>query len=356
MQAFWLTYNATLTALDGAEAASFETIGEDQIIPLVAGRTELNVVNPNFLNVPVTIRLFGPNGQIAPAVSRTLPDVGGFQSQVASLFGSVEMAEARYLRITTTGAKIVSSALIRDYLVPEESLVVNAVNVTATTELTFPHVINGSLGATNYTTVLGITNTSTSSQTVTIVFRPDSGSPVTANRTLPAGGSLRETAESLFALPADFRNGWVTVAGTAAVTGFAAYSDSVAGGLAVVPPATAQTKFFFSHIANGPPQWQTGVALANASAMTSTVDVFAMTPSGSLLGSARISLDPGRKIARVLDELIPQTAGVNAGFVFLTSTVPIHGIQLFYTRDLKVLSNVSAAKLLPGVAYIPPSP
>jgi hypothetical protein len=356
MQAFWLTYNGSLTSLDGADAAGYDTIGEDQIIPLAAGQTELNIINPNFLNVPVTIRLFGANGQMGPTITRTLPNAGAFQAQVPGLFGSVDMAEARYLRITSTGAKIASSAVIRGYLVPEESLVVNGVNVSGGTNLTFPHVINGSLGAANYTTVLGITNMSPSSQIVSVEFHPDSGSAITAERTLPGGASLRETAASLFVLPADFRSGWVRVVGSAAVAGFAAYADSVGGGLAVVPPGTAQTKFFFSHIANGPPQWQTGIALVNASASPAAVDVFALTPSGSLLGGSNISLDPGRKAARVLDELIPQTSGVNAGFVFVSSNVPIQGIQLFYTRDLKVLSNVAAGKLVPGVAYVPPTP
>jgi hypothetical protein len=60
MQAFWLTYNADLTAMDGAEAAGYDTIGTDQIIPLVAAQTELNLINPNFLNVQTNIRLFGP--------------------------------------------------------------------------------------------------------------------------------------------------------------------------------------------------------------------------------------------------------------------------------------------------------
>jgi hypothetical protein len=72
MQAFWLTYNGELTSLDGAEAVSYDGIGADQIIPFVAGQAELNVINPNFFTVPFTIRLFGSNGALADAVTRTL--------------------------------------------------------------------------------------------------------------------------------------------------------------------------------------------------------------------------------------------------------------------------------------------
>ena len=44
MDAFWLTYDAEMTYLDGGEAAQVETTGADQVIPLVAGDTELTVL------------------------------------------------------------------------------------------------------------------------------------------------------------------------------------------------------------------------------------------------------------------------------------------------------------------------
>jgi hypothetical protein len=92
------------------------------------------------------------------------------------------------------------------------------------------------------------------------------------------------------------------------------------------------------------------------------VEVYALNASGGLLGgganvaTARFTLQPGTKVAKVIDEFIPQTQDVNGGFVYVTADVPIIGIELFYPRDLKVLSNVAAARLVPGVAYRPPSP
>src|SRR6185295_20195255 len=110
---------------DGAQAVSYDAIGADQIIPLVAGQTELNVINPNFLTLSVTIRIFGTNGALAPAVTRSLPVAGALQSSVSELFPGVDIAQARYLRIGTDNAMIASSAVIRGYLVPTESLVIN---------------------------------------------------------------------------------------------------------------------------------------------------------------------------------------------------------------------------------------
>ena len=77
MQAFWLTYDAKLTYLDGAEAAQYENTGSDQIIPLVAGDTELNVVCLSGLRslTPITIRLFGSDGSAGhPDFARAVRD------------------------------------------------------------------------------------------------------------------------------------------------------------------------------------------------------------------------------------------------------------------------------------------
>jgi len=69
-------------------------------------------------------------------------------------------------------------------------------------------------------------------------------------------------------------------------------------------------------------------------------------------------LEAGQKIAKAVHELIPETRGINSGFIYVKSTnaVPLYGIELFYTVDLKVLSNVSAGKLVDLIKYAPPSP
>jgi hypothetical protein len=41
--------------------------------------------------------------------------------------------------------------------------------------------------------------------------------------------------------------------------------------------------------------------------------------------------------------------------VFISSDVAVHGLELFYSADLKVLANV-AAGVHEGEAYVPPLP
>src|SRR5262245_15130683 len=355
-QAFWLNYDSGITFLDGAEADQLDTIGPDQIIPLVAGQAELNVINPNGIKVPITIRLFGENGELAPAFTSELPIAGGLQMQTASIFPTVDMTQARYIRIRTPGAPIGCLVLIRGFLVPGESAVVNGSNVATRNEVNFPHVINGALAGSSYTTVIGVTNLAAFDQSVSITFHPSEGNPITIVRNIPSNGALRDTAQSLFGLPPTFQSGWVSITGTSALTAAAAYADSISGSLAAVPGSFPQTNLFLMHIANGSPQWQTGMALSNPGSTPANIEISALNPSGSLIGRAFLFLGPGQKIANVLHELIPQARGINGGFVYIRSTngVPLCGMELFYTEDQRVLSNIAAGRLVPGVAFSPP--
>jgi hypothetical protein len=87
------------------------------------------------------------------------------------------------------------------------------------------------------------------------------------------------------------------------------------------------------------------------------VEVFAITPAGTLIGrSGPIVIAAGDKIARLLSEWIPQTQtrASDGGFVYIRSNVPIYGIELFFRRDLRVLSNVPAFVLGPNEIFTPP--
>jgi hypothetical protein len=364
LQGFWLNYNSALTFLDGAEAAGTAV---DQVVPLVAGTTEINVANPNGSANSVTLRIFGEAGtELATAATQNINANGVFQGNVAAIFPGVVIANARYLRVTGS-LPVASAAVIKGFLVPTESAVVNGIDKTSTlTQANFPHVISGTGAGGNYTTVVGVTNLSGSAQTITISFTPKAGgAPLNVNRQLAPNGALRDTAQNIFSFnPSVFQEGWIRVSGTAPLTGFVAYSDSVAGGLAVVlVQDTPRTTLLFAHIADLTP-WSTGIALLNTNSTAATVEVYAMTPDGVLIGgadnvaTARFTIQPNAKEAKLLSELVPatQTRTSDGGFVFVRSNVPLFGIELFFTRNLNILSNVAAGTLAPGITFTPPTP
>src|SRR4029077_14076395 len=120
----------------------------------------------------------------------------------------------------------------------------------------------------NWRSLLGLTNLSTtSSNDVLITFVSESGAIVrSSQQTLAPNGALRFAARDLFGLTSGFVNGWVGVTSTSGLplTGYIAYAETTAAGVAVVPPQKhAQPNLLFAHIADLPP-WFTGLALLNA--------------------------------------------------------------------------------------------
>src|SRR5262249_33444982 len=154
---------------------------------------------------------------------------------------------------------------------------------------------------------------------------------------------------------------WLKVTGTAAITGFTAYGDAVGGALGVVGAGPARTQMLFAHIADGGAfkagnPWATGMVFLNTGSSAANFDVYAMTGDGDLVGSAtNMQLAAGKRVVTQLHDLIPAVLGRNGGFIFVRSnnSVPLIGIELFYTSDVTILSNVAAGAVAAGITYTP---
>jgi hypothetical protein len=361
LQGFWLGGDFT-TFTDGAEAAPSAS---DLIFPLVASDTEVNIANTAGTPVAVTISLRQADGTELGSATQTIAGMGLFQSAASTLFSGADLTQATHVRMTAE-TSISATAIVNGFLVSPSWGAVNGVDAEGTaTELNFAHVISGAGGGGNWLTQIGVTNLMSSSNNVTITFNPLSGSSTSVQRTIAANGSLRESAETLFSFPSsEFQDGWVQVTGSPAITGFVAYADSTAGGLAIVPAQqSALTEMVFAHIAQQT-GWLTGVALLNTSATTADVEIYAMNPDGTLIGGAQDSpaaaftLAPGTKIAKLLNDPWIPNAQTNGGFVFVrtTNSVPLFGIELFFLSNLALLSNVAPGALATGITYTPPAP
>ncbi len=361
LQGFWLGGDFT-TFTDGAEAAPSAT---GLVFPLVADDTEINLVNTAETPADVTISLRQADGTELATTDETISGMGVFRDQASAAFPGVDLSEATHIQLSATTA-ISATAIVDGFLVSPSWGVVNGVDSSATTtELNFAHVIAGAGGGGNWLTQVGVTNLTASSNNITITFNPLEGLPVTVQRTIAANGGLRESTETLFGFPStEFQDGWVRVTSALPTTGFVAYADTVAGGLAIVPvQGTPLTQMLFAHIAQAT-GWLTGIALLNTSNTAAEVEVFAMNPNGTLIGGtldspdAAFTLAPGEKIARLLDDPWIPAAKTNGGFVFVRTAndVPLYGIELFFLTNLALLSNVSPGALAPGIDYTPPTP
>jgi hypothetical protein len=361
LQGFWFAGDFVSFA-DGAEAAPSST---ELVLPLINPGSEIDITNTGTTDVTLLLDLLGTDGfDLAMPLPQRLPPKGFLKADMSSLFtGLNDYSLPSHMRITCgcTATAFAATVVARDLVAAPSWSVSNGVPVSsAATTIFFPRLVEGPQGAAIWRSVLGITNLSTtSSNNVTITFSSELGGVVRTNQqTLPPNGGLRFGARDLFAITSGFQSGWVRVTSTSGlpVTGYIAVGDLVGSGVAVVPPQQdAQANLLFTHIADLPP-WLTGIALLNTNTAAANIDVFAITPNGSLIGSTSFSLGAGANTARLLRELIPQTQTrtSDGGFVFVRSTLPIYGIELFFLRNLQVIGNVAAGRLGPGITFVPP--
>jgi subtilisin family serine protease len=358
LQGLWLGGD-WVNFTDGAEAAPENPANASLILPLVTPLTEVHVANLSTATSSLTFSIFRTTGALlASSVTRNVPAQGVFRSTLAELFPTANLANAATVRVVGS-QRLAALSVTSDYPEGPSWTILNAVNASSpTTQANFPHVVHGLQGATTWTSIVGITNLhSFQSQTVSLIFTPLTGAPVTVTRTIPAMGALRESAGTLFNLSSGFVAGSVRATGTLPLTGFIAYGFDGVGSAAVVPvQATARTSMIFAHVANGP-GWSTGLALLNTTTTTANVQIYVMRRSGTLVGLASVTLEPGANLAKLVTELVPAAAH-DDGFVYVRTTngVPIYGLELFFSRDVRVMANVAAGVIDPLITYIPPVP
>src|SRR5262245_4535807 len=185
MQAFWLTYDSSVTFLDGAEAAQIDTIGTVQTIPFVTGITELNLISlQSAITTSVTIHVFGTDRELAAPSVRRLPPAGALRAPLADIFPNVDLSGALSVQVVSPDAAIVATALVRGVQRGSDVGVVNGLNGVSGTEIIFPHIVNGVASNAEYTTAIGVINASDAPQTVTITFNPETGSGIAVTRVL----------------------------------------------------------------------------------------------------------------------------------------------------------------------------
>ncbi|HYR91212.1 MAG TPA: hypothetical protein VE422_44565 [Terriglobia bacterium] len=355
LQGFWMAGDWA-TFMDGADAASSSP---ELVVSIVTSQTELHMANTGTNPVVAQVRVYGEDGlQLAPPVIQVIPPKGFFKSDVSTLFPFLNLAIATHLKLTCVNP-FAALVIVHNFIAGPSWAVVNAVPSSQPfTNLSFPQVVDGTVGGANWTSVMGLTNLSTSAANdLTLTFTAQDG--VTTRSvmlSLSPNGAIRSNARILFDLPPGFQSGWVKVTGSLPISGFVAYADTVAAGVAVTAgQSEGQTNLLFAHIADLSPWW-TGLALLNPNVRSANVEIFALNPDGSLIGGARFELKGSTKVARLLSEWTPQTQTrtTDGGYIFIRSDAPIYGTEVFFSRSLLILANVAAGKIAPGITYVPP--
>jgi hypothetical protein len=358
LRGFWMTGDG-LTVGDKFDS---ETASSELILPFITVNSEITVVNTGSRNTTIRIKLYNVKGrQVADPVVRVIPPKGVFRAPATTLFTPPDWSLVTHAKISS-GAPAIAAVQVRDSFVGS-LLFVNAVSVMASpSTIVFPHVLQGQIGSSGYITTLGITNLSSSSQTMTLTFYPADGAPPqTIQRTFPGNGSVRASASAIFGFGDEFRLGWVNVSAPRGAVGFASNADVAQGASAFTPGMSRpESTFIFGYIAAVPPSW-TGLTVVNPGTTTAAVDLFAIAPDGTLIGGAddtseaHFSIPPEGKTSGLLTEFIPKTQllRTNGGFIFVRSSVPLYPLALSFNGNQDMLSIVPEFDL-PPAGYDPP--
>jgi hypothetical protein len=366
LQGLWLSGDfVNLNRGDGAVAASLVT---DQVFPWVPVLAELSIANPNTFPIAVTIKGFNEAGAEIGTHTRMLAAKGITRLDAWSI---VQTGILSYMRVRGTAQ--FASAVVLKATSSLDNAVQNGIDVSSVpadaTTLIFPHFVDGLPGTLDYESMLAVVNLSDSrALNLRFQFFPESGgAPVESEHLLSPLSVLRGIAADFFAYREfGFQNGYVRVEADGPIAGVVVYGFSGDGGETIAPAQwNPLTSLLFAHIADLPP-WDTGIALQNPSDADAIVEVFAIDQTGTLIGgganvpTARFTLPAGGKTAKLLSELIPQTQTRtdDGGYVFVrtANSLPVHALQLIFTRNLQILTTIPGGGLPPGMIYVPPNP
>src|SRR5262249_5243685 len=130
----------------------------------------------------------------------------------------------------------------------------------------------------------------------------------------------------------------------------------VVGDVSFVDPSAAETfrtclpldtapakSAAFAQVANGAGYF-TGFAAFNPGTGTANVPLRIYISNGGLTGSATFQLFAGRRISKLLPELVAASAGQVGGYFTLDSDQPVTSFALFGTTSLSALSAVPALR------------
>ena len=350
VRGYSLYFDGPLSFIDGADFVRQEA--HRLIYPRVSAGdhpTHVSIVNVSENSRPVTLSLyddngsrvktfptvFGPHSGFAGPVSDLIPDIGGFEGYMIVEPGSA---------FTTNPSVLIGSELYAD---TTDIAVINAaLPEDQHRSLQVPHMVTGG----GYESTLVLVNPDAIEQVVRV-----SAESLRANGAprVPAQVSLDRTVAALSRLlltGKDFVDEDSTITGLIKIetlgttNGVIAHLDygSVGGGLtAVAAQSTSSSETIFAHVAQGG-GYYTGLALVNPSNHTATVTLDVFDRSGVRVGGTALSLAPGERRAKLLNEFVLELGERLGGWIRVRASRPVFALQLFgSSAGLDFLASVA---------------
>jgi hypothetical protein len=344
---FFEVGDASGKKMDGANF--LRTPNKNWILPVVRQddqfSTELMIVNPNFNTTTVNIDVVGPDGALVTTLSGSIPGLAVLSRKLKSgdpnvpdFIPTAGNLNESYLKITST----LPVGVLGFYETADELSVLPATVPPAdepgVTALVAPQV--AMLGG--FRTVVSLVNLAGGDSDVTLTLLDNDGKPLAAPKvvTIIQYNTLVVDLADFFGLSGDTPiSGWVNITGPnpgilgavelfAFDKGFSAYQLTASSG----------TDFHFAHVAQGS-GFTTGLALVNANSQAAVATIEVFDGAGTLVSSRKATLAPNSR----LSDVVPSLLGIDSqigGRIRVRSTLPVVGLELFFTADVLSLAVV----------------
>lgn len=196
-----------------------------------------------------------------------------------------------------------------------------------------------------FKTILNVINGNQSAAGITIVLHnPDGsviGNPVAV--TLAPGAQLRDDLMAIFNNDPKVKNasGWLEIDTTVdLVVGTISFTDADAVFLTSFElQGTPLTDFLFP-LAAQDGTYLTGISLLNANAGTAVTKIELWAPDGTLYMSNTVSLSPGTRTARYLNQFFPNLGRLSVANVRIHSDKPLFGFSLLHDDSVHFISGL----------------
>jgi hypothetical protein len=328
---FFQLSDSTLSTADGS---SFPLASSSRLLfPQVDKDTTLHIVNTGDFAVPTTAVLAYDNtGALVGTATLSIGGKAGWTGRIVDLLPSLQSFSG-YVLVDTQGAIFATSS---DTLVGMQSnqrgdaaIVIGQEDFQLVRSGYAVHVVVGG----GYTTSLKLVNPAAVPQQLQLTLNG-----TTVQRTIPALGRLDESLAQMFNISGNSLTSGYLKLQTSDTPGVGGYVEiSISDGLArtTTPIASdAERQLIFSHVAQGG-GYYTGLALLNAEAAAATVTIEVDSPNGTPLASKVVTLQSGERMVGQLSELFPNIGTQLGGFVRVVSTLPIYGLEIFGSVDLR---------------------
>jgi hypothetical protein len=316
--------------------------------------TTLQIYNPGATPATATLTLFDSAGALIATATATVQPGGTRIQDLRAFFSGLDpqTVTGGFVR----GTSDVGLAVTENFGNDLDSNVLPGQIATQKSSYLVPHFVSGG----GYSTELSVVNVDASMTAhLTLTAIDNSGAVMgggPTNLSIPPGTQQIQTLDQLFpSLGNSLTTGYLRIdvetshlgpfETVPAIAGSIRFTSAGGSGSTALPLFVASASdFVYSHVAQNAGYF-TGVALINPNpvAVTAGLEVFAA--DGVSVGTASIPLQPGAKIAKLLFELIPATAGQNGGFVRIRSALPLVSFSLFGTNDGRSLSAIPPQKV-----------